>query len=138
VLLSPDIDVDVFRTQLDVIGRLKRPIIVALAKNDLALAASQRIAGDVPRVGNVLIDNPRAQAEIERYNLKVVDLSQIKGGDSFGHSKFIQALPELQRIAANSEAAGNTGIAAPGIFVVDAAGDILATPLRIGDALLRR
>ncbi len=134
VLLSPDIDVDVFVSQLDVIGKLKRPIIVALSKNDLALAASQRIAGDISRVGNALVDNPRAQAAIERYDLKVVDLSQVQGGDFLGHSKFIEALPELEHIARNGET--GAGGSAPGIFQVDSAGDILAMPLRLGDAML--
>ena len=86
VLLAPDIDVDVFRTQLDAIGRLKHPIIIAVSRDDLALAASQRIAGDVPRVGNVLIDNPRAQAAIERYGLDVVDLSQVDSSDYLGRA----------------------------------------------------
>ncbi len=135
VLLSPDIDVDVFVSQLDIIGKLKQPIIVALARNDLALAASQRIAGDIARVGNTLVDNPKAQAAIERYNLKVVDLSQVQGGDFLGHSKFIEALPELEHIARNGETGAG---AAPGILEVDAAGDILATPLRLGNAMLGR
>jgi esterase/lipase superfamily enzyme len=138
VLLSPDIDIDVFGTELDVIGKLKHPIIIALARNDLALAASQHIAGDVARAGNVLIDNPRAQAAIERYDLKVVDLSQVNDGDFLGHNKFMQALPQLVHIVQNENAAGDVSASAPGIFVVDAAGDVLATPLRIGNALLGR
>ncbi len=137
VLLSPDIDIDVFASELNVIGKLKHPIIIAIAKNDLALAASQRIAGDVSRLGNALTDNPRAQAAIERYDLQVVDLSEVKGSDVFGHSKFLQALPELEHIAHNNDAASGSG-SAPGIFTVDGAGDILSTPLRMSDALFGR
>jgi esterase/lipase superfamily enzyme len=135
VLLAPDIDVNVFRTQLDAIGRLKRPILVVLSKDDLALAASQRIAGDVPRVGNVLVDNPRAQAAIERYNLNVVDLSQVGSTDFLGHSKFADVLPELQSIAASGT--GRGGLRGAGVFVLNAAGRLLSAPAVVGDALQR-
>ncbi len=137
VLLSADIDVNVFETQLDVIQKLNHPIIVAVARNDLALAASQRLAGDVQRVGNVVLDNPLVQEKIKKYGLQVVDLSQVRG-DALGHSKFIEALPELERIARNEDLGDAPSEAAPGIFVVGAAGDILETPLRVTNALLGR
>jgi esterase/lipase superfamily enzyme len=137
VLLAPDIDVDVFRTQLDAVGKLKHPIIVAISRDDLALAASQRIAGDVPRVGNVLIDNPRAQAAIERYGLDIVDLSQVNSSDYLGHSKFADAVPELQNIAASGVSRRGGGVQRSGIFVLNAAGRVLSAPAIIGDALQR-
>jgi len=137
VLLAPDIDVDVFRTQLDAIGKLKHPIIVAISRDDLALAASQRIAGDVPRVGNVLIDNPRAQAAIERYGLDVVDLSQVNSSDYLGHSKFADAVPELQNIAASGANRRGGPLRRAGIFVLDSTGRLLSAPAVIGDALQR-
>src|SRR3984885_11300458 len=137
VLLAPDIDVDVFRTQLDAVGKLKHPIIVAISRDDLALAASQRIAGDVPRVGNVLIDNPRAQAAIERYGLDIVDLSQVNSSDYLGHSKFADAVPELQNIASSGVSRRGGGVQRSGIFVLNAAGRVLSAPAIIGDALQR-
>lgn len=137
VLLAPDIDVDVFRTQLDAIGKLKHPIIVALSKDDLALRASQRLAGDVPRAGNVLIDNPRARAALEPYGLKVVDLSEVTSSDALGHSKFADALPELQNIAAGG-ARRQRGLRGAGVFVFNTTGRILSAPALIGDALQQR
>jgi hypothetical protein len=65
-------------------------------------------------------------------------LSHVKGGDSLGYSKFIQALPELKSIARTDETSGGAGIGTPAIFVVDAAGLVLSAPLRVGDALLGR
>jgi esterase/lipase superfamily enzyme len=139
VLLAPDIDVNVFRTQLDAIGKLNRPIIVALSRDDRALATSQRLSGGVPRVGNVLIDNPRAQTAIKRYGLDVVDLSQVKSDDYFAHSKFANALPELQNLATSSgtPSARNPGAAA-GVFVLNGAGQLLSAPSVIGNALLQQ
>jgi esterase/lipase superfamily enzyme len=136
VLLAPDIDVDVFRTQLDAIGRLRRPILIAFAKDDQALAASQRVAGDVPRVGNVPIDDPRVQAAIKRYDLRAVDLSQVQSSDFLGHSKFADVVPELQSIAAGN-ADRSRGLQGAGVFVLNATGKILSAPAVIGDALQR-
>jgi esterase/lipase superfamily enzyme len=138
VLLAPDIDVDVFRTQLDAIGKLNHPIIVAVSRDDKALATSQRIAGGVRRVGNVLIDNPRVQAAIEHYGIDVVDLSQVNSEDYLGHSKFVEALPGLQSIAASGGAAGSRGIGGAGVFVLNSAGTILSAPGVIGNALLQQ
>jgi esterase/lipase superfamily enzyme len=91
----------------------------------------------VPRVGNVLIDNPRAQAALERYGLKVVDLSEVKSSDSLGHSKFADALPELQNIAAGG-ARRRRGLPGAGVFVLNTTGRILSAPALIGDALQQR
>ena len=133
VLLAPDIDVDVFKTQLEAIGPLRHPIIVAVSKDDRALSASKLIAGRVSRVGNVLLDDPRARATIERYGIDVVDLSQVNSSDYFGHSKFVEALPELQNIAASGGARTTSG---PGIFLLNSAGQILSAPAAIGNAVL--
>jgi esterase/lipase superfamily enzyme len=137
VLLSPDIDVDVFRTQLDAIGKLKHPIIVAVSRDDLALATSERIAGGVSRVGNVLLDDPRARAAIERYDLEVVDLSQVKSSDYVGHSKFAEVLPALQSVAAPGGSVVNRA-GPPAVFVLNSVGQILAAPSAVGNALLQQ
>lgn len=108
-------------------------------KHDLALAASQYLAGEISRVGNALIDKPEAQAAIEKYNLRVVDLSKVDGGDPLRHSTFIRALPALDRmiqspaLSGSSEASGMMRVLA-----ADAAGQILRAPLRLGQSLIRR
>lgn len=137
VLLSPDIDKDVFKTQLAVIGKLRSPIVVVVARDDRALAASQVLAGGVSRVGNVLVDNPRAQAAIERYGLEVVDLSSVSSSNSLGHSKFEDALPGLQTIVASSASGGSRPLGGATIFVLSGAGKILSAPALLGDTLMQ-
>jgi esterase/lipase superfamily enzyme len=136
-LMSPDIDIDVFRTQLDTIGKLNQPITVAISRDDRALGFSQRLAGDVPRVGNVLIDNKKAQEAIAHYGLRVIDMSDAKSLDSMNHSKFVGLLPSLNQMAKNDAAAarGNP-ISRTGLFVVNTAGTLLQTPLRLGEAIV--
>lgn len=47
VLASPDIDVDVFVEQFDIIGKRPRPTVILTSRDDRALRVSRRIAGDV-------------------------------------------------------------------------------------------
>lgn len=88
ILASPDLDVNVFRTQLDVIGRLPRPILVLTAGDDKALALSTKLAGGVDRAGRVTADDARVIAAAERYNLQVVDLTAVDDGQGNHHSKY--------------------------------------------------
>jgi len=135
-LMSPDIDVDVFRTQLDAIGSLKEPITIGVSEDDRALHASQRLAGDVPRVGNVLLDNPRTQMAIKLYGLRVIDMRDAKSADALNHSKFLSILPALREVTTNDTmvARGNA-ISRTGLFVANTAGAILQAPLQLGEAV---
>lgn len=53
VLISPDIDVDVFRAQAARIGTLPRPFLILASKRDRILSLSARISGQRNRLGNV-------------------------------------------------------------------------------------
>jgi esterase/lipase superfamily enzyme len=45
MLAAPDIDLDVFKSQMRTFGKVKKPFYVILAKNDRALWASSILAG---------------------------------------------------------------------------------------------
>ena len=51
VLAAPDIDADVFRAQMNVVGPMEMPLIVLVSPDDRALLVSQRLAGQHERVG---------------------------------------------------------------------------------------
>ena len=53
VLMSPDIDVDVFREQARRMGKLPQPFVIFTSKKDRALALSARLTGQRDRVGNL-------------------------------------------------------------------------------------
>jgi hypothetical protein len=63
--------------------------------------------------------------------------TQVNSSDYFGHSKFGDALSELQDIAATGGAAGGRTVGRAGVFVLNSAGKILSAPAIIGDALLQ-
>jgi esterase/lipase superfamily enzyme len=104
MLAAPDIDIDLFRTQL---ARLPRPIIekifVLVSADDAALRFSRRIAGGVPRVGAA------DTVELEKLGITVIDLSQIENSSSGSHSKFAGSPEVVRLIGAGLNSAGRFG-----------------------------
>lgn len=90
LLASPDIDATVFRTQLDVIGPLRHPMTVFVSGDDKALSWSRTLAGDIPRVGTLSLNDPRVAAGAKKYRINVVDMTTIKDGSGLHHNKFAQ------------------------------------------------
>jgi esterase/lipase superfamily enzyme len=83
VLASPDIDVDVFRSQLQRIGKPDRPFFVLLSGDDRALRVSSLLAGNRPRVGDYL-----ESGNLAELGVIVVDVTKVGAGDSMNHAKF--------------------------------------------------
>ncbi len=96
VLASPDIDVDVFRSQMARIGVPKKPFLIILSRDDWALALSRFIAGDEARLGDY-----KNAADLTKYNAIVVDLSDVKGENPLNHDKFAEIAaiaPQLKEV----------------------------------------
>ncbi len=83
ILASPDIDVDVFKSQMARIGKPKNPYVVLLSEDDRALRLSSVIAGNKPRVG----DYAKA-SDLGNYGVTVIDMSSQKGSSASNHHKF--------------------------------------------------
>jgi esterase/lipase superfamily enzyme len=82
VLASPDIDVDVFRSQMRRYGKPNRPFFLMLSADDRALRLSGILAGN-KRVGDY-----QNASDLAELGVVVVDLSKEKAGDSLNHTKF--------------------------------------------------
>lgn len=85
VLASPDIDIDVFKSQMLRIGKPKRPYFVLVSGDDKALRLSSLIAGQSPRVGEY-----SDARELADYGVVVVNMSQLAAGDRLNHAKFAE------------------------------------------------
>jgi esterase/lipase superfamily enzyme len=83
VLASPDIDVDVFKSQLQRIGKRDRPFFVLVSRDDRALLLSSIIAGNRPRVGDYDKDS-----DIAALGVVVIDVSALSSGDRLNHARF--------------------------------------------------
>ena len=135
-LAAPDIDIDVFKSEMRRIGKPKKPFYIVLSKDDKALWLSRTIGGGVTRVG----DNPDT-AELAALGATVIDLTDVKGNDSTNHDKFNQlaaVAPQLrsvlaQGIAANRRATAlSDGAAGGGLgAVVSLPITLLGAPVRI-------
>jgi len=97
-LAAPDIDIDVFKSQMRRFGKPKRPFYVVLSQDDKALWLSKFIAGGDGRVGaDANID------ELAELGATVIDLTDVKSDDSSNHGKFAQlaeVAPELRAVLA--------------------------------------
>ncbi len=91
VLAAPDIDVDVFKSEMRAIGRPKYPFVLFASSDDQALWLSGLIAGEKPRLGAYTQD----VKEIADLGVIVIDISATKANDSFAHNKFAVVLPDF-------------------------------------------
>lgn len=132
ILASPDIDTDVFRTQIVVIGILKRPVVVLVSPDDRALLASSILARNRGRLGAIDVTDPRLTAAAQRYNVQVIDISSVSSGDSLNHGRFVELAGRLGA----AEREGGDGGRKVGAFVLKSAGSILASPFQlVGDVI---
>lgn len=104
ILASPDVDVDVFKTQMRRLGVPKRPFLMFGSSDDRALALSSFISGDKPRLGAYTADTQ----EIADLGVIVIDLSKLESQDPTNHAKFTALAPDFvqnlrRRLAAGDE-----------------------------------
>ncbi len=102
VLASPDIDMDVFKRQLDSLVVKPDPIVVFVASDDRALRLSERLRGGHPRVGE-----GGDIAALQDAGVTVIDLSDIELGDGTQHSAFASS-PELIKLILQGRTAQDT------------------------------
>ena len=135
VLAAPDIDSDVFRTQMAVIGKMKHPMTILVANDDRALAVSQFISASTNRVGRLNINDPKVQTTAVANGVVLIDISQIKSTDSANHSRFVDAVALYPALTA--EANRNT-LGHAGAFVFDAAAATISSPFRLVSGALKQ
>ncbi|MEP9368147.1 alpha/beta hydrolase [Xanthobacter sp. VNH20] len=118
VLAAPDIDVDVFKSQLKRFGKPEKPFIVIISRDDKALGFSDFLAGGKVRLGAYTNDN-----ELVGLGAVVVDMTNVKAMDPMNHGKFAQLValaPSLRgQLAARGAEVGNqpTNIELDGIHI---------------------
>ncbi|WP_188356045.1 alpha/beta fold hydrolase [Rhizobium rhizogenes] len=109
ILAAPDIDIDVFRKQLKVVGKLEKPIIVLSTQDDLALATSRWLAGASAKAGALDIDDARTIALAEERNLQIIDISDVRAPTRIRHDRFVTLATMFPRIPLQALTAGRVG-----------------------------
>ena len=90
MLAAPDIDLDVFRSQLARVGKVTRISLFA-STDDRALSLSSVLAGDRQRLGALDLTNPKHREEITSLGVRVYDLTGSDVPDFFKHGTFAEA-----------------------------------------------
>ncbi len=128
LLAAPDIDIDVFKSELRRFGKPQKPFYVVLSKDDRALFLSRAIAGGVTRVGD-----SSDVAELTALGATVIDLTDVKGTDASNHDKFVQlasVAPQLREILAQG-VRSNHRLGDASERAASGVGSVVALPLSI-------
>ena len=84
ILVAPDVDVDVFRGQVQRMGASRPRLLLFVSQDDRALGLSQFIWGGVPRLGEVNPNQEPYQSEFRRARIEVFDLTNLQAKDTHG------------------------------------------------------
>lgn len=123
ILAAPDIDLDVFRTQVSQLGPLSQRIKVYVSADDRALQLSRRLFGGKIRAGETT-----DLAQFRALGIEAYDISEVKGGFGKNHGK---AFGDGQTIAGIGRTLSNR----PGVISSGLQQLVVAVP-RLDDALL--
>ena len=128
ILVSPDIDVEVFRSQVARMSPLPQPFLIFVSSRDPALGLSALISGDSGRLGNVT--DPSELADLE---ITLLDVSAFGAGHfTFGESPAL--IPILRRIARfdtsfRDEGRRPTGLVPGTVLTIRNVTEIVLSPL---------
>ncbi|MRH19893.1 alpha/beta fold hydrolase [Rhodovulum strictum] len=130
ILLSPDIDVDVFRAQVRDIGAMPPNVVVFTSQRDRALLLSARLSGQRERLGNI-----QSVGELADLRVTVLDVTGFSTG--MGHFtagsspdliRLLRNVPTLQQ-SFDEGAAGRPGLLPGTVITVQNATGIILSPL---------
>jgi esterase/lipase superfamily enzyme len=131
ILISPDIDVDLFRQQATRIEPLPQPFVIFTSQKDRALRLSARLSGTQGRLGNV-----RDPAVLANLEVTLFDVTEFSDGLT-GHFNAATS-PELLKIlrqlynldaAFRNDPAGRAGLIPGTILTVQKATQIVLSPV---------
>ena len=128
MLISPDIDIDVFRSQARRIERLPQPFFIFSSQRDRALRLSAQLTGQQARLGNTADIDALAEFEVT-----VIDLSAFSSGPGLNHftlgtsSALVQVLNQAAQVndAFATDGAGTTGLLPGTILTVQNATQVI-------------
>jgi esterase/lipase superfamily enzyme len=78
ILLAPDVDADVLRTQIRRMGNQRPRFSLFLSQDDQTVAVSKTIWGGMPRLGDVNPGQDPYRSELAMERIEVFDLSGLK------------------------------------------------------------
>lgn len=98
LLVAPDVDVDVFRSQIQRMGTYRPRIELFLSRDDTALDVSKLLWGGIPRMGDVNTDEEPYRSELARDNITVFDLTKLKTSGDNAHSRAFDDITTVMKM----------------------------------------
>jgi esterase/lipase superfamily enzyme len=78
-LVAPDVDVDVFRTEMQGMGKSRPKFLLFASQDDGALNFSKAVWGGVERIGAIDPTQEPYKSELAQANIEAFDLTSLKG-----------------------------------------------------------
>ncbi|MBK0024036.1 alpha/beta fold hydrolase [Ochrobactrum sp. S46] len=128
VLAAPDIDVDVFGSQVAAIGPMSRPMTILVSRDDVALRVSEFLSTERQRLGRIDVTDPKIAEATRKANVQIIDISELKTSDSFKHNRFAALAALAPKLSADGANGSNPGLRQAGAFVFNTVGATLSTP----------
>ncbi|OYY12767.1 MAG: esterase [Rhizobiales bacterium 35-68-8] len=107
MLAAPDVDVDIFRTQIADMGKTRPNFTIFVSQDDRALQVSQRVWGSKARLGQIDPALEPYRSEFEAQKITLIDLTKLRTGDNLNHGKFAES-PEVVQMIGTRLIAGQT------------------------------
>jgi esterase/lipase superfamily enzyme len=95
MLVAPDVDVDVFRTQIRRMGNQRPRFALFVSQDDKALALSKAMWGGTPRLGEVNPEDDPYRSELSQDKIEVFDLSGLKKPGDDAHDRAFEDITSV-------------------------------------------
>lgn len=130
VLISPDIDVDVFRAQARAMGELPQPFLIFGSDRDRMLSMSARLTGAAERLGNLSDVSRVADLKVTFLDVSayVEGAGHFAVGDSPALLGLLSKLGEVDAAFA-ADSRGKTGLLPGVVLTVQSATEIILAPV---------
>jgi esterase/lipase superfamily enzyme len=95
LLVAPDIDVDVFRSQIQRMGPYRPRIELFVSRDDTALDISKILWGGISRLGDINIHEEPYRSELARDNIVAFDLTKLRTAGGSAHSRAFDDITDV-------------------------------------------
>jgi esterase/lipase superfamily enzyme len=136
ILASPDLDIGVFRKQIEDIGPHRPQITLFVSRNDMALQLSRLVSAGVTRLGAIDLRSEDYLNQLhDLRGITVIDLSAVQSGDRINHDIYATS-PGIVRLIGDRLIQGqivtDSDVSSPSVTadtIGSAAGLAVATPI---------
>lgn len=132
VLISPDIDIDVFKAQASRINPLPKPFVIFVSNRDRALSISAKLTGRTERLGSL-----SDISTLNDLNIIVVNTSNFDDGDATNHLtpatspaliSILNGLPRSDLAGSLADLQENRGLLSGTVTISNHITEIVLTP----------